>query len=68
MIKKLLPIALLLLLPKASLAQAAPAAHGGFNDLWVGGQYSTFSPDYYSDRLLGIGFYCGLQFNCTLRR
>ncbi len=57
MIKRFLLFTSLLLTPVAMHAQVAPAAKGGFSNLWVGGEYSTFNPDYNLHRLTGIGVY-----------
>lgn len=57
MLKTILLIGSLLLTPAVIMAQVAPSAHGGDTGLWVGGQYSTFKPDYNKVRLRGIGAY-----------
>jgi hypothetical protein len=42
--------------PNFLYGQVGPAGRGG-SHLYAGGMFSTFSPDYGSNRLLGIGFY-----------
>jgi len=53
--KKILLFAALLLLPTLGRAQVAPAGRGGNEQLFVGGTFSDFSPDYGWQRLYGIG-------------
>lgn len=36
-------------------SQVAPSIRGGESGLWVGGEFSNFSPDYGSERLNGLG-------------
>jgi len=53
----------LLLLPHLLQAQAAPAVRGG-QGLWVGGEYSNFTPDFgAAQRLTGPGVYVDLNWN-----
>ena len=44
-------------------AQVAQSASGGEAKLWAGGEFSDFTPDYGSDRLLGAGVI--IDFNLT---
>lgn len=55
MTKKLLLIAALLLLPTLSRAQVVAAGRGGNQQLYVGGTFSDFDPDYGYQRLYGVG-------------
>lgn len=57
MTKKLLLFAALLLLPTLSRAQVVAAGKGGNQQLYVGGTFSDFDPDYGYKRLYGIGAY-----------
>jgi opacity protein-like surface antigen len=53
--KKLFCFAALLLLPTLSRAQVVAAGKGGNQQLYVGGTFSDFDPDYGWQRLYGIG-------------
>lgn len=46
----------LLFATAAAYAQVVPAVRGGGSSLWVGGEFSSFDPDYGSAHLDGIGF------------
>ncbi|MFT4113598.1 outer membrane beta-barrel protein [Silvibacterium sp.] len=62
MLKKLL-VCGVLLSTAAALAQSAPSAQGGNATLWVGGEFSSFNPDYFSSRVVGPGVFA--DFNLT---
>jgi hypothetical protein len=47
----------------AAVAQVAPSANGGYAALWVGGEYSSYNPDYGPRRIEGAGAY--VDFNLT---
>lgn len=55
MIRKYLVLAALLLLPTFSRAQVVAAGRGGNSQLYVGGTFSNFDPDYGYQRLYGVG-------------
>lgn len=55
MTKKILLFAALLLLPTLSRAQVVAAGRGGNQQLYVGGTFSDFDPDYGYQRLYGVG-------------
>lgn len=55
MTKKYLLLAALLLLPTISRAQVVAAGRGGNQQLYVGGIFSDFNPDYGYQRLYGAG-------------
>ncbi len=65
MIRKYVLLASLLLLPAASRAQVVAAGVGGNQQLFAGGYFSTFSPDYGFYRLYGVGAYA--DYNLTPR-
>ena len=46
----------------AVYAQVAPAARGGGQPLWVGGEYSNFVPDYGQSNLNGLGVMVDFNF------
>jgi opacity protein-like surface antigen len=56
---KLAGLFVLLLFPPAILAQSAPATVGGNSTLWVGGEMSSFNPDYSCSTSVPFG--CGTQ-------
>lgn len=63
MFKKFL-VFCLLLGPVAAFAQVSPSASGGNSSVWVGGEFSSFNPDYAtSSRLIGLGAF--VDFNVT---
>jgi opacity protein-like surface antigen len=63
--KKFVLFAALLLLPTISRAQVVAAGKGGNQQLFVGGTFSDFDPDYGYQRLYGIGAYA--DYNLTPR-
>lgn len=65
MIRKYLLLATLLLLPAISRAQVVAAGRGGNQQLFAGGYFSDFSPDYGFQRLYGIGGF--VDYNLTPR-
>lgn len=66
MTKKLLLFAALpLLLPTIGRTQVVPAGKGGNQQLYVGANFSDFSPDYGWQRLYGIGAFA--DYNLTPR-
>ncbi|GGH16147.1 outer membrane protein [Silvibacterium dinghuense] len=62
MLKKIL-LSGILLGATAAWAQVAPSARGGNSTLWVGGEFSSFHPDYDAARVLGPGVF--FDFNLT---
>jgi hypothetical protein len=56
-LKKCLLLSGLLLCPLLGHSQVAPAGRGGNEQLYVGGMFSAFSPDYGWHELMGIGAY-----------
>jgi opacity protein-like surface antigen len=64
-IRKYLLFATLLLLPAISRAQVVAAGRGGNQQLFAGGFFSDFSPDYGYQRLYGIGGF--VDYNLTPR-
>ena len=65
MIRKYLLLATLLLLPAISRAQVVAAGRGGNQQLFAGGYFSDFSPDYGYQRLYGVGGF--VDYNLTPR-
>jgi opacity protein-like surface antigen len=61
--KKILLFAALLLLPTIGRAQVVAAGKGGNQQLFVGGTFSDFDPDYGWQRLYGIGAFA--DYNLT---
>jgi len=43
--------------PKYAESQVAPSAYADRHALWVGGEYSTFQPDWGRNRMAGLGVY-----------
>ena len=66
MTKKFFLFAALLFLPTLSRAQVVAAGKGGNQQLYVGGTFSNFSPDYGWQRLYGIGAYADYNLSPTL--
>jgi hypothetical protein len=64
-IRKYLLFATLLLLPAISRAQVVAAGRGGNQQLFAGGFFSDFGPDYGFQRLYGIGGFA--DYNLTPR-
>lgn len=64
-IRKYLLLATLLLLPAIGRAQVVAAGRGGNQQLFAGGYFSDFSPDYGYQRLYGIGAF--VDYNLTPR-
>ncbi len=63
MLRKYLLLASLLLLPAVGKAQVVAAGRGGNQQLFVGGFFSNFNPDYGYQRLDGIGAFA--DYNVT---
>ncbi len=66
MTKKLLLFAALLLLPTFSRAQVVAAGRGGNQQLYVGGIFSDFDPDYGYKRLYAVGGFGDYYFSPRL--
>jgi opacity protein-like surface antigen len=64
--KKILLFAALLLLPTLSRAQVVAAGRGGNQQLYVGGTFSDFDPDYGYQRLYGIGAFVDYNYSPRL--
>lgn len=63
MLKKII-LSGLLLSTVAAFAQTAPAARGGNSTVWVGGEFSSFNPDYDpSSRVVGPGVFADFNLN-----